>query len=226
MAATAHMQWTLSEHESSTALEAWKTNLMHTLSTEEAFSPFLQPNATWKKKTKNRPLRGFTGPDASEKTTILELMLLQIAGFAPVLSRQTVVKNLTSLSSIWEALQLCYGVDDCCDSTSSLSQSSALHQPSCRSYSEPSQTVPPTLETLQTHMDTREQSECIPQEVQHTLLAPVDDLVTPFGSPNVHNTMNTSANASLHCQPDEESIEISMQMKSKVLPLKRHPPSH
>ena len=61
MAATAQKQWTLSEHESSTTLEAWKTNLMQSLSTEEAFSPFLQPNATWKKKTKKNPLRGFTG---------------------------------------------------------------------------------------------------------------------------------------------------------------------
>ena len=87
MAATAQKQWTLSEHESSTTLEAWKTNLMHNLSTEEAFLPFLEPNATWKKKTKNSPLRGFTEPDASEKTTILELMLLRITGFAPVLSR-------------------------------------------------------------------------------------------------------------------------------------------
>ena len=65
-------------------------------------------------------------------------------------------------------------------------------------------------------MDTREQSECIPQEVQHSLLSPVDDLVTPFGSPNVHNTMNTSANASLHCQPDKESIEIAYGLTDEI----------
>ena len=209
MAATAQKQWTLSEHESSTTLEAWKANLIHTLATEEAFSPFLEPNATWKKKTKKTPLRGFTGPKASEKTTILELMLLRISGFAPVLSRQTVVKNSTSLGSIWKALQLYYGVENCCDSTISPSQLSALHQPSYRSCSEPSQTVPPTLETLQARMDTGEYSENIPQEVQHSSLAPVDDLATPCGSPKVHNTMNTSANASLHCQPDEGSIETA-----------------
>ena len=209
MAATAQKQWTLSEHESSTTLEAWKANLIHTLATEEAFSPFLEPNATWKKKTKKTPLRGFTGPNASAKTTILELMLLRISGFAPVLSRQTVVKNSTSLGSIWKALQLYYGVENCCDSTISPSQLSALHQPSYRSCSEPFQTVPPTLETLQAGINTREHSENIPQEVQHSSLAPVDDLATPCGSPKVHNTMNTSANASLHCQPDEGSIETA-----------------
>ena len=216
MAATAQMQWTLSEHESRTTLENWKTHLMYTLSTEEIFSPFLLPNATWGKKTKNCPFRGFTGPDASEKTTILELMLLRIAMFAPVLSRQTVVKNSTSLSSIWEALQLYYGVDNCCDSTISLSQSSALHQPSYRSCSEPSQTLPPTLETLQAHLNTGEQSESLPQDVQHSSLTPVDDLVSPCGSPNVHNTMNTSAYASLQCQPDEESTEIAHGLPDEI----------
>ena len=134
----------------------------------------------------------------------------------------------TSLSSIWEALQLYYGVDNCCDSTISLSQSSALHQPSYKLCSEPSQTVPQTLETLQARMDTGEQSESIRQEVQHSSLAPVDDLVTPFGSPNVHNTMNTSANASLHCQPDEESIEMAYGLPDEIqsTSLKCHSPSH
>ena len=112
MAATAQKQWTLSEHESSTTLEACKTNLMHSLATEEAFSPFLQPNAAWKKKTKKSPLRGFTGPDVSEKTTILELMLLRITGFAPVLSRQTIVRSSTSFDCIWEALELYNGIDN------------------------------------------------------------------------------------------------------------------
>ena len=66
-----------------------------------------------------------------------------------------------------------------------------------------------TLETLQARMDTGEHSENIPQEVQHSSFAPVDDLATPCGPPKVHNTMNTSANASLHCQPDEGSIETA-----------------
>ena len=199
MAATAQKQWTLSEHESSTTLEAWKTNLMHSLSTEEAFSPFLQPNATWKKKTKKNPLRGFTGPDASEKTTILELMLLRITGFAPVLSRQTIVKNSTSLNCIWEALQLYYGIDSCHDPNICLSQSSTPHQPSYRSYSEPSQIAIPEIETSQSPKDTREQSESAPlhHDRQLSPSAPVN-LINWHDSPNVHDTTS-------HGQPTQES---------------------
>ena len=144
------------------------------------------------------------------------LCFCEMAMFAPVLSRQTVVKNSTSLSSIWEALQLYYGVDKCCDSTISISQSSALHQPSYRSCSEPSRTVPPTLEILQAHLDTGEQSESLPQDVQHSSLTPVDDLVSSCGSPNVHKTVNTSAYASLLCQPDEESTEIAHGLPDEI----------
>ena len=177
MAATAQKQWTLSEHESSTTLEAWKTNLMQSLSTEEAFSPFLQPNATWKKKTKKDPLRGFTGPDASEKTTILELMLLRITGFAPVLSRQTIVKNSTSLNYIWEALELYYGIDNCHDPNICLSQSSTPHQPSHRSHSEPSQTTLLEIETSQAPKDAKERSESAPLH-QDTQLSPSEPSLT------------------------------------------------
>ena len=199
MAATAQKQWTLSEHESSTTLEAWKTNLMHSLSTQEACSPFLQPNATWKKKTKKNPLRGFTGPDASEKTTILELMLQRITGFAPVLSCQTIVKNSTSLNCIWEALQLYYGIGSCHDPNICLSQSSTAHQPSYRSYSEPSQIAIPDKETSQAPKDTREQSESAPlhHDRQLSPSAPVN-LINQHGSPNVHDTTS-------HGQPTQES---------------------
>ena len=169
MAATAQMQWTLSEHESSTTLENWKTHLMCTLSTEEIFSPFLQPNATWRRKTKNCPFRGFTGPDASEKTTILELMLLRIAMFAPVLSRHTIVKNSISLDSIWKALHLYYGIDSCSHPAICLSQFSTPHQPSYRPCSEPSQTA---LESISTETSSTKPSAepCIQRDhLEHFL---------------------------------------------------------
>ena len=150
---------------------------MQSLSTEEAFSPFLQPNATWKKKTKKNPLRGFTGPDASEKTTILELMLLRITGFAPVLSRQTIVKNSTSLNYIWEALELYYGIDNCHDPNICLSQSSTPHQPSHRSHSEPSQTTLLEIETSQAPKDAKEWSESAPLH-QDTQLSPSEPSLT------------------------------------------------
>ena len=150
------LQWTLSEHESSTTLENWKTHLMCTprgapypLKRYSHLSYNLM--LPGEKKTKNCPFSGFTEPDASAKTTILELLLLRIAMFAPVLSHHTIVSLLTlyekhyfcAMESTVAVIQL----------SACLSQSSTLHQPSYRPCSEPSQTVLPTLETLQAHID-------------------------------------------------------------------------
>ena len=41
--------------------------------------------------------------------TILELLLGQIANFCPVVSRNTIVKNSTSLDNIWQSIRLHYG---------------------------------------------------------------------------------------------------------------------
>ena len=147
MAATAQMQWTLSEHESQATLKAWKDNLMCFLSQEEIFRPFLLPGVTWGKKTKRNPFRGFTGSDAASKATVLELILLRIAVFAPVLSRHTVVKNSASLNSIWDSLCLYYGLDNFSEPNISLAQSS--HQQSYKLYSGLSQTAPVPQETSQ-----------------------------------------------------------------------------
>jgi len=46
---------------------------------------------------------------AQQKCTHLELMLGQIANYCPVISRNTIVKNSTSLSSIWQAIRLHFG---------------------------------------------------------------------------------------------------------------------
>ena len=132
------MQWTLSEHKSRTTLKAWKDNFMCFLSQEEIFMPFLQPGITWGKKTKKNSFRAFTGSDAATKTTVLELMLLRIAVFTPVLSRHT-VKNSTSLNSIRDSLCLYYELGNYGELNISLAQSS--RQQSCKLYPGPSQTA-------------------------------------------------------------------------------------
>ena len=50
MSAKAQMQWTLTENESKTTLEAWIDKLICILSQEEIFTPFLRPDATWGKR--------------------------------------------------------------------------------------------------------------------------------------------------------------------------------
>ena len=205
MAATAQMQWTLLEHESQTTLKAWKDNLMCFLSQEEMFTPFLLPGVTWGKKTKRNPFRSFTGSDAASKTTILELILLRIAVFAPVLSRHTVVKNSMSLNSIWDSLCLYYGLDNFSEPNISLAQSS--HQQSCKLYSGHSQAAPVPQETSQAQEDTIEHSENAPTSftVHPSQSAPVDERIDQLRSPNfVKDTPSTVATSA---QPTEEYID-------------------
>ena len=110
MAAKALKQWSLTENETANTFEAWKNNLVFILSLEDKFTPFLQPDASWGKKTKTNLSRGFTGKSATNRAATLDLMLGQIANFAPVISRNTIIKNSTSLKTIWDAIRLYYGI--------------------------------------------------------------------------------------------------------------------
>ena len=80
---------------------------MSILSLEQAFTPFLQSDSKWGRKTKTSPLRGFHGTDAAQQVATLETMLGLIANYAPVISRGTVVKSSTSLKN---AICLYYGI--------------------------------------------------------------------------------------------------------------------
>jgi len=76
---------------------------------------FLAEGITWGKKTRTEPLRGSTddGEDvaktsrlnAQQKVNFLELMLGQIANYCPIISRNTLVKNSTSIQSIWNTIR-------------------------------------------------------------------------------------------------------------------------
>ena len=71
------------------------------------------------KKTKANPNRGFVDdtrsvPSESRKTAqqkavMLDLMLGQIANFCPVIARNCIVRNSTSLNDIWSTIRLHYG---------------------------------------------------------------------------------------------------------------------
>ena len=112
-------QWCLSKSETVGSFENWKQNLQYTLSLDVNFAPLLVSGVTWDKKSKQAPLRGFIDdledvPQArrqtgEQKANLLELMLGQIANFCPVVSRNTIVKNSTSLDSIWQAIRLHFG---------------------------------------------------------------------------------------------------------------------
>ena len=111
-------QWTLTKNETITSFEAWRQNLQYTLSLDVNFASFLGDTVTWLKKSQG-PLRGFTDDGeaiptarrrtAQQKCTHLELMLGQIANYCPVISRNSIVKNSTSINAIWQMIRMHYG---------------------------------------------------------------------------------------------------------------------
>jgi len=106
-----HQQVLSEEDETSESLEIWKNSLIQALTAEEIFAPFLRPDTTWPKKRNAVASRGFTGTGAANKAAVLDLMLCHIANCAPVIARSTIVKQSTSLGSIWEAIRCHYGVE-------------------------------------------------------------------------------------------------------------------
>ena len=111
-------RWSLTKNETITSFEAWRQNLQYSLSLDANFSRFLADNFTWLKKS-TAPNRGLEpdGDDvpttrrrtAFQKNVHLEFMLGQIANFCSVISRSSIVKNSTSISSVWQAIRANYG---------------------------------------------------------------------------------------------------------------------
>ncbi len=108
-------QWCLTRSETVNSFENWRQNLQYTLSLDANFAPYLVDGCSWLKRTKTCADRGFTddeaagGRTAAQKVTHLELMLGQVANYCPVISRNTIVKNSTSIGSIWQAIRTHYG---------------------------------------------------------------------------------------------------------------------
>ena len=118
-------QWSLAKNESITSFEAWRQNLQYSLSLDVNFAPFLANTFTWQKKADDSvPNRGLTSdgeavPEARRRTAAqknvhFELMLGQIANFCPVISRNTIVKNTTSVNSILQAIRSHFGFQSTC----------------------------------------------------------------------------------------------------------------
>ena len=112
-------QCCLSKVETISSFENRKQNLLYTLSLDNNFAQFLSQGVTWPKKTRSQPLRGFQGDGdtvpatmrftARQKANFLDLMLGQIAHYCPIISRNTLVKNSTSLESIWQTIREHFG---------------------------------------------------------------------------------------------------------------------
>ena len=112
-------QWQLSKNETLNSFTNWKENLIYTLSLDSNFSPFLLDGFSWLKKSAATPTRGLRNDgesvpvsqrlNAVQKNAKLELMLGQIANYATIISRKSIVKNSTSLNDIWVKIREHYG---------------------------------------------------------------------------------------------------------------------
>ena len=115
MAYKAPKQWTLQSDATVTQYEAWRQNLMYTLSLDSSFKAYIKKDASWKKATKADPNRGFADDGAAvaeavrqsaeQKVYALEMMLGQIANYAPIINRNTITKQSTSLKSVWQVIR-------------------------------------------------------------------------------------------------------------------------
>ena len=123
---SAPKQWPLSESETLTSFESWRSNLLYRLNLEARFAIFLLNGVEWTKKSRNpadtRGLLPDTVPDeyghpvidpdgftAAQKVQNLELMLQQVANFCPIISRRTIIHESTSIVSVWQAIKLHFG---------------------------------------------------------------------------------------------------------------------
>ncbi|MEG7522125.1 MAG: retropepsin-like domain-containing protein, partial [Chromatiales bacterium] len=105
-------QWCLTKTETVNTFENWRQNLVYTLSLDPNFAQFIATDAKWEKRCAAHPNRGFTDENdhtAIQQAYMLDLMLGQIANYCPVISRNTIAKNSTSLSGIWQTIRLHYG---------------------------------------------------------------------------------------------------------------------
>ena len=120
MAATrAPKQWSLTKNETITSFEAWRQNLKYTLSLDPNFAIFLVDGTTWTKKVPANPTRGLTDDgeevpaasrrNAAQKVAHLELKLGQIANYCPIISRNVIIKQSTSVEKIWQAIRMHFG---------------------------------------------------------------------------------------------------------------------
>ena len=112
-------QWKLGKIESLNSFENWKQNQVFNLSLCPNFAIFLDDSVSWRKANSATAHRGLTadGDDveeddrltAAQKSTYLNLMLDQIACYCPVISRNSIKNDSTSIQSVWQMIRAHYG---------------------------------------------------------------------------------------------------------------------
>ena len=109
-------QWCLTKQDTVNTYTNRRQNLLYVLSLDTNVTDFISEDARWQKRAAAHPHHGLTNDaddvpagirrTAQPKAYMLVLMLGQIANFCPIISRNTIVKNSTSLTAIWQVIRL------------------------------------------------------------------------------------------------------------------------
>ena len=113
-------QWKLGKIETLNSFENWKQNQMFNLSLCPNFARFLVDDVTWQKTISGTEHRGFINDadpifaqadrlTAQQKVSYVNIMLEQIACYCPVISRNSIKNDSTSISSVWQMIRAHYG---------------------------------------------------------------------------------------------------------------------
>ena len=106
----------LTPTETQSSLDVWRETLIFHLTLDGSFEEFLEDDFSWgSTKVANRGLTADKNDDpnpktAKQKASILKLMLGTIASYAPIISREYIVSEATSLNDIWGRLRIHYGL--------------------------------------------------------------------------------------------------------------------
>ena len=112
-------QWKLGKVEDLNSFENWQQNQILNLSFCPDFAIFLADGVSWDKSNSARAHRGLTsdGNDvaqndrrtAAQKLVYLNLMLDQLACYCPVISRNSIKNDSTSIQSVWQMIRAHFG---------------------------------------------------------------------------------------------------------------------
>lgn len=108
----------LAEDVDAAQMDQWQSNILYNVSTIPEFKPFCEPLVTWQISSPEvlHQTRGFMsdttrgGVTASQKVERLEQMLSYIASYVPVFIREDIVRNSTSLDSVFKIIRNYYSI--------------------------------------------------------------------------------------------------------------------
>lgn len=123
---------TLSAKETLSTLESWRSTVIYGLRLNPDFRPYLKEGVTFGKRTRNKPYRDLTDDIKTEKQKVkvndqeveqdvdivvkckedkavdVDLLLEQIANYAPNIPRNDITKDCKSLGEVWQRIRQFY----------------------------------------------------------------------------------------------------------------------